>query len=44
MKAHVDGLMSCVEILILMLMLMDDVEQCRGLISNINVEVIVDGR
>ena len=42
MKAHVDGLISCVEILILVLM--DDVEQCRGLISNINVEVIVDGR
>ena len=42
MKAHVDGLISCVEILILMVM--GDVEQCRGLISNINVEVIVDGR
>ena len=42
MEAHVDGLISSVEILILMLM--DDVEQCRGLISSINVEVIVDGR
>ena len=37
MKAHIDDLTSCVE----MLRLMDDVEEFRGLISNIKVEVAV---
>ena len=37
MKAHIDDLMSCVE----MLRLMNDIEEFRGLISNIKAEVTV---
>ena len=42
MEAHVEDLMSCVEMLMLMLMFsVDIIEECRGLISNMKVEVIV---
>lgn len=40
MEAHVDGLRSCVEMLMLMF-LVDDVEGGRGLISNMKADVIV---
>ena len=36
---HIDDLMSCVE----SLMLMNDIEEFRGLISNFKVEVTVIG-
>ena len=39
MEVHIDGLRSCVE----MLMSMDDIEELKGLISNIKVEVPVIG-
>ena len=36
---HIDGLVSCIE----MLLSMNDIEELRGLISNIKVEVTVIG-
>ena len=40
MEAHIDGLMSRVKMLMLMFSV-DNIEECRGLISNMKVEVIV---
>ena len=40
MEAHFDSLMSYVEMSMLMVFV-DDIEECRGLISNMKVEVIV---